>query len=149
VESYDVFERPLSGGHSYFQVYFFNRPEMLTRHDIPSNDLFLLGLLLPIDAILDMPMGDVLRETAVSEEIRGALLGEKNRLRELFDLAMKYEMGCGDLIEGLTLTQPPIEGSVRIPTLPMTGFSPNPPTAAGIALHGIRRRFPSAASNRC
>jgi c-di-GMP-related signal transduction protein len=38
VESYDVFERPLSGVHSYFQVYFFNRPEMLTRHDIPSND---------------------------------------------------------------------------------------------------------------
>jgi c-di-GMP-related signal transduction protein len=43
-------------------------------------------------------MGDVLKEVAVSAEIRGALLGEKNRLRELFDLAMKYEMGCGDLL---------------------------------------------------
>jgi c-di-GMP-related signal transduction protein len=208
VESYEDFQRTLGWGYSYFQGYFFSRPEILTRHDIPSNklnylrvlqavnqkemdlrdvserikseaslsyrllrylnspafpliaqvnsiphalsllgergvrrwvslvaiacmgdqkpaelimlplirahfceslaplaglgessnDLFLLGLLSAIDAILDMQMRDVLAEIAISEEIRGALLGETNKLRELFDLALKYEMGCWDAL---------------------------------------------------
>ena len=208
VETHEIFQRTLGWGYSYFQGYFFSRPEMLTRHDIPSNklnyllvlqavnrpemdqhevserikaeaslsyrllrylnspafpliarvksiphalsllgergvrrwvslvaiacmgdqkpaelimlplvrahfceslaplagleessnDLFLLGLLSAIDAILDMQMQDVLAEIAISDEIRGALLGEKNKLRELFDLALKYEMGCWDAL---------------------------------------------------
>ncbi len=40
-----------------------------------SNDLFLLGLLSAIDAILDMRMEDVLKEIAIRPEIRDALLG--------------------------------------------------------------------------
>ena len=206
VETHEDFQRTLGWGYSYFQGYFFSRPEMLTRHDIPSNklnyllvlqavnrneidqrevserikaeaslsyrllrylnspafpliaqvksiphalsllgergvrrwvslvaiacmgdkkpaelimlplvrahfceslaplagleessnDLFLLGLLSAIDAILDMQLQDVLAEIAISDEIRSALLGEKNKLRELFDLALKYEMGCWD-----------------------------------------------------
>jgi len=63
-----------------------------------SNDLFLLGLLSAMDAILDMKMTDVLKEIALSKEIRDALLGEKNRLRAVFDLALKYEMGAWDTI---------------------------------------------------
>ncbi|MGH9746957.1 MAG: EAL and HDOD domain-containing protein [Candidatus Acidiferrales bacterium] len=208
VETHEDFQRTLGWGYSYFQGYFFSRPEMLTRHDIPSNklnyllvlqavnrpdmdvhevserikaeaslsyrllrylnspafpliaqvksiphalsllgergvrrwvsvvaiacmgdqkpaelimlplirahfceslaslaslgeisnDLFLLGLLSAIDAVLDMQMRDVLAEITISEEIRGALLGEKNKLRELFDLALKYEMGCWDAL---------------------------------------------------
>jgi EAL and modified HD-GYP domain-containing signal transduction protein len=208
VESHEVFQRTLAWGYSYFQGYFFSRPEMLTRHDIPSNklnyllvlqavnkpemdihevserikaeaslsyrllrylnspafplvarvnsiphalsligergvrrwvslvaiacmcdqkpaelimlplvrahfcellaplaglgessnDLFLIGLLSAIDAILDMQMQDALAEIAISEEIRAALLGERNKLRELFDLALKYEMGSWDAL---------------------------------------------------
>ncbi|MGA8143360.1 MAG: EAL domain-containing protein [Candidatus Acidiferrales bacterium] len=208
VESYEVFQRTLGWGYSYFQGYFFSRPEMLTRHDIPSNklnyllvlqavnrqemnvfevserikaeaslsyrllrylnspafpliapvhsiphalsllgergarrwvslvaiacmgdqkpaelimlplirahfcqalaplaglassanDLFLLGLLSAVDAILDMKMQDVLHEIAIGEDIRDALLGGKNKLREIFDLAVKYEMGCWDAL---------------------------------------------------
>jgi c-di-GMP-related signal transduction protein len=208
VESYDDFQRTLGWGYSFFQGYFFSRPEMLTRHDIPSNklnylrvlqavnqkemnlhgvsdcikseaslgyrllrylnspafpliaevhsiphalsllgergvrrwvslvaiacmgdnkpeelimlplirahfceslaplaglgnsanDLFLLGLLSAVDAILDMKMQDVVHEIAIGEEIRGALLGEKNNLRDIFDLAVKYEMGCWDAL---------------------------------------------------
>jgi c-di-GMP-related signal transduction protein len=208
VESYEDFERTLGWGYSFFQGYFFSRPEMLTRHDIPSNklnylrvlqsvnrpemnlhdvserikaeaslgyrllrylnspafpliaevnsiphalsllgergarrwvslvaiacmgdnkpaelimlplirahfceslaplaglggsanDLFLLGLLSAVDAILDMKMQDVVREITVGEEIREALLGGRNRLRDVFDLAVKYEMGCWDAL---------------------------------------------------
>lgn len=63
-----------------------------------SNDLFLLGLLSAMDAILDMKMTDVLKEIAVRADIRNALLGEKNRLRAVFDVALKYEMGAWDTI---------------------------------------------------
>jgi c-di-GMP-related signal transduction protein len=210
VESHSDFQRTLGWGYSYFQGYFFSRPEMLSRHDIPSNklnylrvlqavnrreldlhevsegiktepalsyrllrylnspafpliaqvhsiphalsllgergvrrwvslvaiacmgdekpaelimlplirahfceslaplagmgassnDLFLLGLLSAVDAILDMNMQDVVREITLGDEIRAALLGEPNKLRQLFDLALKYEMGCWEGLAG-------------------------------------------------
>jgi c-di-GMP-related signal transduction protein len=58
-----------------------------------ANDLFLLGLLSAIDAILDMPMTDVLNEINVRKDIRAALLGEKNKLREVYDIVLLYERG--------------------------------------------------------
>ena len=203
VETYEDFQRTLDWGYSFFQGYFFSRPQMLTRHDIPAfklqylrvlqaanlpqmniqmvaerikeesslsyrllrylnspafplltevrsiphalsllgergirrwvslvavacmgegkpvelvmlplirahflellavpariercaNDLFLLGLLSVLDAILDMKMPDILREVAIGEEIRKALLGEKNQFRELFEIVLLYERG--------------------------------------------------------
>jgi c-di-GMP-related signal transduction protein len=57
-----------------------------------SNDLFLLGLLSAIDAILDMTMADILNELKIREDIRDALLGRKNGLRDVFDVALLYEM---------------------------------------------------------
>jgi c-di-GMP-related signal transduction protein len=63
-----------------------------------ANDLFLLGLLSAMDAILDMKMTDILREIAIREDIRQALLGEKNRLRAVFDVALQYEKGAWDTI---------------------------------------------------
>jgi c-di-GMP-related signal transduction protein len=57
-----------------------------------SNDLFLLGLLSAIDAILDMTMADILNELKIRGDIRDALLGMKNGLRDVFDVALLYEM---------------------------------------------------------
>ncbi len=209
VETYEVFERTMRCGYKYFQGYFFSKPEMLTRHDIPAyklnyllvlqaanrpeldlkeiaerikaeaslsyrllrylnspafflardvssiphalrllgeegvrkwvslmaiasmgedkpqelvvlplirarfcellappagieqagNDLFLLGLLSALDAILDMPMEDVLKEIAIQHEIRDALLGEENLLRRVFDVAVMYERGSWDRLD--------------------------------------------------
>ncbi len=56
-----------------------------------ANDLFLLGLLSAIDAILDMRMTDVLKEITIEEDIRNALLGEKNKLRRILDVVLLYE----------------------------------------------------------
>jgi c-di-GMP-related signal transduction protein len=64
-----------------------------------SNDLFLLGLLSSIDAILDMTMEDVLKEIAIHGEIRDALLGGDNSLRNILDLAMMYETGSWDRLD--------------------------------------------------
>jgi hypothetical protein len=46
-----------------------------------------------MDAILDMRMPDVLREIAIREEIRNALLGKVNALRDVFELVLHYERG--------------------------------------------------------
>ncbi len=63
-----------------------------------ANDLFLLGLLSAMDAILDMRMPDVLKEITVHQEIRDALMGKANKLREIFEFALYYERGRGDEI---------------------------------------------------
>ena len=225
VETYQDFQRTLDWGYTYFQGYFFARPEMLTRHDIPAhklqylrvlqaanqpkmdihliaervkeesslsyrllrylnspafpilteirsipharsllgehgirrwvslvaiaclgegkpvelvmlplirarflellavparmessaNDLFLLGLLSVIDAILDMKMSDVLREIPVHEDIRGALLGSHNRFRELLEIVLLYERGDWEGVHAATARSS--LNSVAIPDL--------------------------------
>jgi len=56
-----------------------------------ASDLFLLGLLSAIDAVLDMRMEDVLKEITIRSEIREALLGGQNELRGVYDVALHYE----------------------------------------------------------
>jgi c-di-GMP-related signal transduction protein len=58
-----------------------------------ANDLFLLGLLSAMDAMLDMRMPDVLKEIAIREDIRDALLGNANKLRDIFEFVRNYERG--------------------------------------------------------
>lgn len=58
-----------------------------------ANDLFLLGLLSAVDAILDMKMKDVLDEISIRAEIREALLGKSNRFRDVFEVVLAYEIG--------------------------------------------------------
>jgi len=64
-----------------------------------ANDLFLLGLLSAMDAVLDMELTDILKEINVREEIRDALLGTANPLREVFSLALNYERGCWEEVK--------------------------------------------------
>lgn len=71
----------------------------LARCPAAASDLFLLGLLSAMDAILDMEIGDVLKEINVREEIRDALLGKSNCLGDVFELALNYEKGCWDLVK--------------------------------------------------
>jgi c-di-GMP-related signal transduction protein len=54
----------------------------------PASDLFLLGLLSAMDAILDKPMSDVLKEIAIGEEICNALLGKSNEQRKILDVVL-------------------------------------------------------------
>jgi c-di-GMP-related signal transduction protein len=63
-----------------------------------ANDLFLLGLLSAMDGILDMRMPNVLKEIAVREDIRDALLGNANKLRDIFEFVRNYERGCWEEI---------------------------------------------------
>jgi EAL and modified HD-GYP domain-containing signal transduction protein len=61
-----------------------------------ANDLFLLGLLSVMDALLDMPMADVLAVLPVSREIKDTLRGRPTPFRPFFEVALDYESGTWD-----------------------------------------------------
>ena len=54
-------------------------------------DLFMLGLLSAIDAILDRPMLEVLTDLPLSPEIKAALMGKKDGYGRVLGLALAYE----------------------------------------------------------
>jgi EAL and modified HD-GYP domain-containing signal transduction protein len=58
-----------------------------------SQDLFLLGMFSMIDAIIDRPMPDILAELPISDDIKGTLLGETNRLASVYESIIAYEKG--------------------------------------------------------
>jgi c-di-GMP-related signal transduction protein len=61
-----------------------------------KSDLFLMGMFSLIDIMLDRPMIDVLDELPLTSEIRLALLGGQNKLRQVYDLILSYERGEWD-----------------------------------------------------
>jgi c-di-GMP-related signal transduction protein len=56
-----------------------------------SNDLFLLGLLSVMDAILGQPLEMILAELPVRQEIKEALLARTGFYRDLLDIAIAHE----------------------------------------------------------
>ena len=58
-----------------------------------AEDLFLLGLLSLIDAFLDRPLEEILREIPVDDEIKNTLLGGDSSLANIFDFVIAYEKG--------------------------------------------------------
>jgi len=61
-----------------------------------SNDLFLMGLLSAMDALLDTPMNILLETVPVSGEIKEALLGKRGQFRDIFEIVSNYESGTWD-----------------------------------------------------
>lgn len=54
-------------------------------------DLFLLGMMSLIDAILDRPLPEILEKMPISNEIKEALLGGENRFRDVYETVLAYE----------------------------------------------------------
>lgn len=57
-----------------------------------QSDLFLLGLLSLMDAILEIPMGVVLEGISLDRETRAVLLGQKSQLDPLYRLMLSQEL---------------------------------------------------------
>lgn len=53
--------------------------------------LFLMGLLSIADALLDKPIGEVLRSVPVAQEVKTALVGGENRFRDVYELLLALE----------------------------------------------------------
>jgi c-di-GMP-related signal transduction protein len=58
-----------------------------------ESDLFLLGLLSMMDAILEIPMPEVLDRVPIDQETKALLLGGTGRLRPLYQLMLARESG--------------------------------------------------------
>jgi len=56
-----------------------------------SADLFLTGLFSLIDALVDRPMQTVLTDLPIADDVKQALLGRDNPLRDVFGLVLSYE----------------------------------------------------------
>ena len=56
-----------------------------------KEDSFLMGLFSLIDAFLDRPLPDILAEIPIDDPIKLALLGEPNRLRDIYQYTLSYE----------------------------------------------------------
>ena len=66
-----------------------------------SDDLFLLGLLSVMDAILGLPLDAILAELPVRREIREALLAQTGLYRNLLDIAIAHETADWEKINAL------------------------------------------------
>ncbi len=71
----------------------------MTDMEPASGDLFLLGLLSLLDAMLDMPLPEILASFPVDAEIRNALNGRPSRFRSLFEVVLDYETGTWEQLE--------------------------------------------------
>lgn len=58
-----------------------------------ESDLFLIGLLSLMDAILELPMGLVLENIPVDKDTKAVLLGENSYLRPVYQLMLAQELG--------------------------------------------------------
>ena len=58
-----------------------------------ASELFLMGLFSMIDALLDQPLEEILAKLPLANDIKKALLGEKNQVRDVFELVVSYEKG--------------------------------------------------------
>src|SRR5216683_3255954 len=66
-----------------------------------ANDLFLMGLLSVMDAILDQPLDKILAELPVRREIKEALLAQTGLYRDMLDMATAHERADWEAISAL------------------------------------------------
>jgi len=77
--------------------------ELLSPRLASNQDLFLMGLLSIMDAILEIEMGTLLEQIPVDHEIKAALLGQTSSLRPLYQLMLAQESGEWEHVTELAL----------------------------------------------
>ena len=68
-----------------------------------ADNLFLMGMFSLIDTILSRPLAEILKEIPIADEIKDALLGEQNRLRDVYEFAVICEKGDWEKLPELTV----------------------------------------------
>jgi len=76
--------------------------ELLSDKVKSNTDLFLMGLLSVMDAILEVDMNTILAKLPVDHEIKSALLGQPGGLRPLYQLMLAQESGEWEQAAALT-----------------------------------------------
>jgi EAL and modified HD-GYP domain-containing signal transduction protein len=65
-------------------------------------DLFLVGLLSTIDALIDRPMESVLAAMRMNDDVKNTLLGKPSPLSDVYKLVVAYERGRWDEVGTLS-----------------------------------------------
>jgi hypothetical protein len=65
-------------------------------------DLFLVGLLSALDAMLGRPLEELLEQLSIAETVRQALAGGADRLGQVYALARAYERGDWETVHELS-----------------------------------------------
>ncbi len=58
-----------------------------------ARELFLMGLLSLLDVMVERPMDEIIQDLPLSQNLKTALVGGRNRYREILDLVLNYEKG--------------------------------------------------------
>lgn len=58
-----------------------------------AEDLFLMGMFSLIDAILDRPLDETLKDLPIADDIKTTLAGQESRLSPVYQFALAYERG--------------------------------------------------------
>ncbi|MHC1743699.1 MAG: EAL and HDOD domain-containing protein [Syntrophobacteraceae bacterium] len=62
-------------------------------HKESGPELFMMGLFSMLDVFLGRPLKEIIEDMPLSEDIKSALSGKKNKFKSLFDLVVSYERG--------------------------------------------------------
>ncbi len=65
-------------------------------------EFFLMGLLSGLNAVMDRPMLEVIDGVPLGDDVKAALLGQRNAIRPVYQLARACERGDWDRVEKLT-----------------------------------------------
>ena len=80
----------------------------------PAEEQYLIGLLSVIDAILQVPMAEIIGRLPLRAEAAAALLGEDNPAAAVLRLSKSWEQGewcrCANRAESLGLSEPELTG---------------------------------------
>lgn len=68
---------------------------------ISEFDAFLTGMFSLMDALMNIPIENILSDLPVSNDVKDALLGKDNMLSDLLKLIIEYEKGNWDAVKGL------------------------------------------------
>jgi len=94
------------------RAYFCEEFSTLVGMSEEKSDLFLLGLLSVVDALLDQPIEQILSSVPVAAEVREALTGNSNRFRHVYDTLLAYEQADWNKLTRVTETFPTVETHV-------------------------------------
>ena len=76
-----------------------NLQPLLGTNSEAGEELFLLGLFSVLDACMDIPIADALKELAVPARVKGALSGVPGRMKDVLDLVLAFERADWDTID--------------------------------------------------
>ena len=58
-----------------------------------KSEAFLMGMFSLIDAIMDIPINELIDDLPLNDDVKGGLLGEDNVFKDILDIIISYEKG--------------------------------------------------------